>query len=399
MEKINLALDALRQGKIIILVDNDQRENEGDLVMAAEHVTPEAMNFIIKNTSGIVCLCLPPEKIKALALPMMVQDSDNTSRFKTGFTVSIEAKEGVTTGVSAADRVRTIQAAIHPNATPDDLARPGHVFPLLGKALGVLEREGHTEGSLDLMRMAGLTPAAVLCEVMRDDGAMARLPDLKKFAQQHDLLILSIDEIKAYRLRHEVLVEQVSQSILPIEGLGVFSIKVFRDRIKQEEYIVLQRGDINPNQSVLVRLHSQCMTGDVFLSARCDCGWQLQESLKRIAASQQGVMIYMGQEGRGIGIANKIKAYALQDQGFDTVEANHALGFPDDLRDYTMAQHILRYLNVKKMVLLTNNPYKIASMKAGGFDVERQPLQGPASDHNQHYLSVKRQKLGHLLNK
>ncbi|OGT30457.1 MAG: bifunctional 3,4-dihydroxy-2-butanone 4-phosphate synthase/GTP cyclohydrolase II [Gammaproteobacteria bacterium RIFCSPHIGHO2_12_FULL_35_23] len=388
------ALSALKKGKMIIVVDEEERENEGDLVIAAEFITPEAMNFMIRHTSGVVCLVLTQERVNQLRLPLMV--TENTNGYHTNFTVSIEAREGVTTGVSAKDRVRTIQVAIDSQSSAEDLARPGHVFPLCAKNFGVLEREGHTEGSIDLMRLAGLIPAAVICEVMNLDGSMARLSDLHVLAKTYQMPIVSIKEIKQYRLQHENIIELISVANLPIAELGSFKIKIFRDLIKKEEQVVLQHGETQAKSSTLVRIHSTCLTGDVFSSLRCDCGWQLQESLRRLAR-EDGLIIYLAQEGRGIGLANKIKAYALQETGLDTVEANRCLGFADDLRNYSMAAQILRYLQVKKVRLLTNNPSKINALIYNGLEVERVPLIMPACPENSAYLATKRNKLGHLL--
>lgn len=389
------AIEEIRQGRMLILVDDEDRENEGDLVIAADKITPEIINFMAKYARGLICLPMTGEDLDRLQLPMMVRN--NRSQYETAFTVSIEAKTGVTTGISAHDRARTIQVAVDPNSTPNDVISPGHIFPLRAKEGGVLVRPGQTEGSVDLARMAGLRPAAVICEIMNEDGSMARLDDLMRFAKEHSLKIASINDLIAYRMANESLVEEVAESQLPIESHGLFTVKVFKSKTDNLEHMVLIRGDIKPNEPCLVRVHSACLTGDVFSSARCDCGWQLQAALARIA-EEGGVLVYMQQEGRGIGLGNKIKAYALQDTGLDTVEANHRLGFSTDHRDYGIGTQILRALGITKMRLMTNNPRKIYGI--GGFGIEivsREPIEMTPTKENIKYLTTKQQKMGHLL--
>ncbi|WP_421934756.1 3,4-dihydroxy-2-butanone-4-phosphate synthase [Phenylobacterium sp.] len=381
---------------MIILVDDEDRENEGDLVVAAEFATGEQINFMAGKARGLICLALEAPTVDRLGLPPMVADN-RTSR-KTAFTVSIEAKVGITTGISAFERARTIQAAIAPGATAADIVSPGHVFPLRAVPGGVLARQGHTEGSVDLMRLAGLTPAAVICEVMKDDGEMARLPDLKRFAEQHDLLILTIAELVAHRMATEILVDEIAQAALPSAYADVpFQVRAFRSRIDGREHLAMVKGALV--EGALTRVHSECLTGDAMGSLRCDCGAQLQAALRRIGESECGVLIYLhGHEGRGVGLANKIRAYALQDGGLDTVEANAALGFADDLRDYGVAAHILKSLGLSEVKLLTNNPRKSAGLRACGVEVaEELPLSLSATAHNGAYLAAKRDKLGHRL--
>lgn len=392
---IEEALEDLRQGKMIILVDDEDRENEGDLTMAAEKVTPEAINFMAKYGRGLICLSLAPEIVEKLKLPLMVYD--NRSPFKTAFTISIEAHHGVTTGISAADRAYTILTAVADNARPEDLVQPGHVFPLRARRGGVLFRTGQTEGSVDLARLAGLKPAGVICEIMNDDGTMARLPDLEKFAKKHELKIATVADVIAYRMRNESFVHQAAETILPTP-FGEFRAIAFVNDIDDYEHLALIKGDIDPEREVLVRVHSQCLTGDVFGSYRCDCGAQLEKAMEMVQGEGLGVILYLQQEGRGIGLANKLKAYVLQDEGRDTVEANEELGFEVDLRDYGVGAQILAALGVKKMRLMTNNPKKIIGLEGYGLEViERVPIETEPKPENLKYLLTKCQKLGHLM--
>ncbi len=397
--RVERAVDDIRAGKMIILVDDEDRENEGDLCMAAEACSAEAINFMAMHGRGLICLALTPERAQELELSMMVPDAANTTPFGTAFTVSIEAREGVTTGISAADRARTIQVAMDPASTPSHLSRPGHVFPLIAKPGGVLRRTGQTEGAVDLARLAGRRPAGVICEIMNPDGTMARRPDLEIFARDHDLRILSIADLIKYRTRTEQLVHRAAEATLPSQ-FGDFRAVVFRNEIDFVDHIALVRGEIRRDVPTLVRVHSECLTGDAFGSLRCDCGEQLQTALKLIQEEGTGVLLYMRQEGRGIGLANKIKAYALQqNEGLDTVEANERLGFPPDMRDFGVGAQILANLGVSRMRLLTNNPSKRAGLEGYGLEIVDQiPLEAQPNEENFEYLRTKREKLGHLLN-
>ncbi len=392
---ISEVLEDLKNGKMIILVDDEDRENEGDLTIAAEMVTPEVINFMAKYGRGLICLALEPSLVEKLKLAQMV--TDNRSSFQTAFTVSIEAAKGVTTGISAADRAHTILTAIADDAKPEDLVQPGHIFPLRARRGGVLFRTGQTEGSVDLARLAGFKPAGVICEIMRDDGCMARLPDLEKFAQEHDLKIATIADLISYRMRTESFVNPAAETILPTP-YGEFKAIAFVNDIDEYEHLALVKGEIDPEKEVLVRVHSGCLTGDVFSSYRCDCGEQLAMAMRMVQEEGLGVILYLQQEGRGIGLANKLKAYALQDKGFDTVEANEELGFAPDLRDYGVGAQILVALGVKKMKLITNNPKKIKGLEGYGLTVTgRIPVECVPRPENLRYLTTKCQKLGHLL--
>jgi len=395
--RIEAAVEHFRRGKMIILVDDEDRENEGDLCIAAEKVTPEAINFMAKHGRGLVCLALSEDKVRQLRLPLMVDEGANTSTFGTAFTISIEAAKGVTTGISAKDRAHTVLTAVKDDARPEDLARPGHVFPLRARRGGVLVRAGQTQGSVDLARLAGLKPAAVICEVMNDDGTMARLPELEKLGRQFDLPIVSVADLIAYRMMKDHLVRRASQAPLPTV-YGMFAAVAYENDVDDYQHVALVKGKWHEDDPVLVRVHSKCLTGDVFGSERCDCGPQLHAALRQIERAGKGVLVYLDQEGRGIGLVNKLKAYNLQDQGFDTAEANVKLGFKPDLRDYGIGAQILRDLGVRKMRLLTNNPKKIVGLEGYGLEVlERVPIEMPPTRRNRAYLVTKRDKLGHLL--
>ena len=389
-------IEDIKAGKMIILVDDEDRENEGDLCMAAEACTAEHINFMAKYGRGLICLTLSPDIVDQLELPMMV--TNNRSPYGTGFTVSIEARTGVSTGISAADRARTIQAAVAPDATARDLISPGHIFPLRAKKGGVLVRTGQTEGSVDLARLAGMRTAGVICEIMNEDGTMSRMPDLIKFAKEHDLKIATIADLVAYRLKQDVLVRRQVEARIPTEHAGEFQAIVYTNDVDDLEHLALVKGDLSKSEKVLVRVHSECLTGDVFGSSRCDCGLQLSAAMKMIDQEGAGVVLYMRQEGRGIGLVNKLKAYNLQDEGLDTVEANIRLGFKADLRDYGIGAQILRDLGITKMALLTNNPKKIVGLEAYGLEVvARYPIEIPAGDENKGYLVCKRDRMGHLI--
>jgi len=393
---ISEAIEDIKKGKIVILVDDEDRENEGDLTIAAEKITPEAINFMAKYGRGLICLSLTPEKVKALNLPMMADM--NMSKFGTAFTVSIEASKGVTTGISAHDRAKTIKTAINPKAKPGDIVSPGHIFPLKAQPGGVLQRAGQTEGSVDLARLAGLNPAGVICEIMNEDGTMSRVPQLSKFARKHGLKMVTIKDLIQYRMRNECLVTRLATTTLPTVYGGEFTAIAFGNLVDDSLHIALVKGDISPDEEILVRVHSECLTGDVFASKRCDCGDQLHKALAMIKKEGKGVLLYMKQEGRGIGIVNKLKAYALQDKGLDTVEANVKLGFKPDLRDYGIGAQILVNLGVSKMRLMTNNPKKLIGLEGYGLRiVERVPIEMKPHEKNIKYLSVKKKKLGHIL--
>ena len=394
MATVPEAIEEYRRGKFVIITDDEDRENEGDLVMAAQFVTPDAINFMAKYGRGLICIPLTEQRVADLRLPMMSEQ--NTSGFGTPFTVSVEARTGVTTGISAGDRARTVQVLIDPTAGAEDIAKPGHMFPLRARDGGVLVRAGQTEASIDLCKMSGLYPGAVLCEIMKADGEMARMPDLKRFARRHGLKIVTINEMIKYRLRHEKLVQRVVETKLPTPN-GDMTIVAYRAEGYPDEHVAIVRGTIDPEQPVLVRVHDQCVTGDVFDSLRCDCGEQKDRALKMIA-EEGGVFLYMRQEGRGIGLHNKLRAYELQDQGMDTVDANLALGFPADRRDYGIGMQILVDIGVRKMRLLTNNPAKRAGLEGYGLEVvERIPIQTEPNEFNIRYLDTKRRRMGHLL--
>ncbi len=387
------AIEDIKAGKILIVVDDESRENEGDLAIAAEKVTPDAINFMSKEARGLICLPIMGDRLEELRIPMMVQD--NTSRFSTAFTVSIEAKHGVTTGISAQDRATTIKTVINPATKPDDIARPGHVFPIKARPGGVLVRAGHTEAVVDLARLAGLYPAGVICEIMNEDGSMARLRQLEEMATKYNMKMVSVADLITYRRRHEKLVHRVAEAKLPTK-YGEFTIMAYRSTIDPDEHVALVKGDVSTGEPVLVRVHSECLTGDVFGSLRCDCGQQMAMAMQAIAKEGRGVFLYMRQEGRGIGLHNKLRAYALQDQGVDTVEANELLGFAADLRDYGIGAQILTDIGLERIRLLTNNPRKVVGLEGHGLKVvETVPIVVPPNSYNASYLKTKGAKLGH----
>jgi 3,4-dihydroxy 2-butanone 4-phosphate synthase / GTP cyclohydrolase II len=389
------AIEEFRAGKFVIIIDDESRENEGDLVIAAEFCTPEAINFMARYGRGLICCPLTADRIEEMGIPMMVNPADNGSLFGTPFTVSVEARSGVTTGISAADRARTVEVLIDPNSTKRDLVMPGHLFPLRARDGGVLVRAGQTEATVDLARLAGLYPAGVLCEIMRSDGTMMRLPDLKRFAARHHLKIISVEQLIAYRQQHEKLVERVTETVIPTI-YGSWKAIAYRSIVDPDEHVALVMGDVSNGEPTLVRVHSQCVTGDVFQSMRCDCGEQLEKAMQLIGEAGRGVIVYMRQEGRGIGFHNKLRAYSLQDDGLDTVEANLALGFEADRRDYGIGMQILSDLGLEKIRLLTNNPKKRAGLEGFGLKlVERIPIIVQPNGFNARYLEVKRLKLGH----
>jgi 3,4-dihydroxy 2-butanone 4-phosphate synthase / GTP cyclohydrolase II len=389
------AVGRIRSGEMVVVVDDEDRENEGDLIFAADRVTPEAVNFMARHGRGLICVALTEERCDQLDLPLMV--AKNTSAHGTAFCVSVEVREGTTTGISAHDRAATVRALVDPRTRPDDLQRPGHMFPLRAKKGGVLRRAGHTEAAVDLARLAGLTPAGVLCEIMDDDGDMARLPRLGRFAREHGLGILTVADLIAYRLQNEKLVERIAGPLLPTRH-GAFRILAYRSLVTDEEHLALVMGEVDPARPMLVRVHSQCLTGDVFGSSRCDCGVQLELAMARIADEGSGILLYLLQEGRGIGLFNKLRAYELQDRGHDTVDANLHLGFPPDPRDYGTGAQILADLGVRRLRLMTNNPRKYSALAGFGLEIlDRVPLEVPPTAHTRAYLEAKKNKLGHLL--
>jgi 3,4-dihydroxy 2-butanone 4-phosphate synthase/GTP cyclohydrolase II len=392
---IEEALEDIREGRMVVVCDAEDRENEGDLTLAAQFATPEAVNFMAKEGRGLICLALTPERCDDLGLDLMA--AKNESPFQTAFTVSVEAREGVTTGISAHDRAHTIQVAIDPSSKPQDLVQPGHIFPLKAKAGGVLERTGQTEAAVDLARLAGLTPAGVICEIMNDDGTMARVDDLERYCAHHSLKMITVADLIAYRRRHDKLIERVVSAQMPTD-YGDFTVVGFRSLVDTKHHVAMVKGEVAGQEDVLVRVHSECLTGDVFHSQRCDCGQQLETALRQIEDEGQGVLLYLAQEGRGIGLLNKLRAYKLQEEGLDTVDANLELGLPADLRDYGIGAQILVDLGLSSIRLLTNNPKKIVGLEGYGLTVTDQiPIQHPPNQHNADYLRTKRERMGHLL--
>ena len=392
---IEEAIEDIRQGKFVVVVDAADRENEGDLTIAAQFATPEAVNFMTKEARGLICLCLTESRCDELGLRQMTER--NETPYGTAFTVSVEAREGVTTGISAPDRSRTIQVAIDPQAKADDLVQPGHVFPLRARDGGVLRRAGQTEASVDLARLAGLIPAGVVCEIMNEDGTMARVPDLIPYCESHGIKLVTVADLIEYRRRHEELVERVTTVQMPT-AYGDFTAVAFREKLTGKHHVALVKGDVDGAEDVLVRVHSECLTGDVFHSLRCDCGEQLEQALSQIGTEERGVLLYMAQEGRGIGLLNKLRAYELQESGFDTVEANLELGFQPDMRDYGIGNQILADLGLTTIRILTNNPKKITGIEGFGLQVvEQVPIETVPTPHNARYLATKREKLGHKL--
>ena len=392
---IEEAIEDVREGKMVVVCDAEDRENEGDLTMAAQFVTPDAINFMATHGRGLICLALTGERCDELGLDLMA--AKNESPFQTAFTISIEAREGITTGISAHDRARTVQVAIDPSSRPQDLVQPGHIFPLKAKAGGVLERTGQTEAAVDLARLAGLNPSGVICEVMNDDGTMARVPDLEEYCNKHDLKMVTVADLIAYRRRHDKLIERVVEAGLPTK-FGDFSVVGFRSLVDDKHHVAMVKGEVDGEEDVLVRVHSECLTGDVFHSLRCDCGQQLEDALARIEQEGRGVLLYLAQEGRGIGLLNKLRAYKLQEEGLDTVDANMKLGLPADLRDYGIGAQILVDLGLSSIRLLTNNPRKIVGLEGYGLTVTDQvPIEHAPGEHNRAYLRAKKQRLGHML--